>query len=72
VSHFRGIFLAHCRSRIFRDAATAMLAKFIPLPFTSAYEVEIEVNGAGRDLSPSSRAIRQCAIKGVLPTAVEA
>jgi hypothetical protein len=49
-----------------------MLAKFIPLPFTSAYEVEIEVNGAGGDLSPSSRAIMQCAIKGVLPTAVEA
>ena len=72
MSHFRGIFLAHFRSRIFRDAATAMFAKFIPLPFTNADEVEIEVNGAAGDLSPSWRAIMQCAIKGVLPTAVEA
>ena len=35
--------------------------KFIPLPFTDAYEVEIEVNGAGGDLSPdlaSDHAVR--------------
>ena len=35
--------------------------KFIPLPFTDAYDGEIEVNGAGGDLSPelaSDHAVR--------------